>query len=166
MGVLEKIKDWFEGKPGHEDSAPLANVGQHSYYRETAPIEVEAQVTPVQLQPIPVDVDGIVPVWDLPTKFQVFKTSTINGTTPAILIDGNYKLKRITIHSLYTGFYIGTETQLKSQSANGPDGFLLPTDRDLVITGLTEDLWFVQSAVSVEQNQAQPIYYIAEYWAN
>lgn len=165
VGILEKVREWFEGGKA-EDHVPLPNQGQMRYESQTAPVDVQAQEVPIELQTIPVAIDGIVPTWDLPTKFQVFKTSAIVGNTPSLLIDGNYKLKRITIHSLYTGFYIGTETQVKSQSANGPDGFLLPTDRNTVISGLNEDLWFIQSAISVEQNQPQPIYYIAEYWAN
>lgn len=163
MHILERIKEWFEGEPEPE-LKKLPNVGQAEYKSQTAPVDVQAQETEKRLRAIPVEVDGIIPVWNLPSKIQIFKSSGIYGSTPQLLLNGSYKIKRLTLITPYWGYYVGTEEDMKQPgygyAASLPQGF--PT----VIEGLTEDIWFAQSAASVSANGEAPLSYIAEYWAD
>lgn len=163
MGILDKIKSWFEGEPQPEPKK-LPNMGQAEYKSQSAPIDVQAQETELRLKAIPVDIDGIVPVWNLPSKVQVFRASGIYGTTPTLLINGSYKIKRVTFMAPYFGYYVGTEQQLKSPAYG--DAPALPQGFPVVIEGLTQDLWFAQSQASITANQEAPLSYIVEYWAD
>lgn len=163
MHILEKIREWFEGEPESEHKE-LYNQGQQQYKSQSVPVDVQAQETEIRLQAIPVSVDGIIPVWSLPSKIQVFKTTGIYGTVPQPLINGSYKIKRLTLIAPFWGFSVGTEEDMKQPgygyAAVLPEGF--PT----IIEGLTEDLWFAQSQASITANQEAPLSYIVEYWAD
>lgn len=163
MGILEKIKCWFEGEPEAPEK-PLPNQGQAQYKSQSVPVDVQAQETEIQLKAIPVDIDGIVPVWSLPSKVQVFRASGIYGSVPNPLISGDYKIKRVTFMAPFFGYYIGPEEDMKRP--NYGDCPALPQGFPVVIEGLTQDLWFAQSQASITANQEAPLSYIVEYWAD
>lgn len=165
MNVMESIREFFLG-PRQEPEPTYPKQGQGEYYQGTETTAVEAQVTPKELNPIPVDVAGIVPVWALPTKKQEIRQSNVNGIVPAILVEGHYKVKRVVMWAFVGGLFVGRETDIKTTSAAGPQGVQLPQGFPVVMEGCTEKLWYVQNQASVTANGAQPIHYVVEYWAD
>lgn len=163
--IIDAVKDFFgvgkDDKP-EKPPLPMPKAGQDSYKSQATPVAVQHQEVSTKLSPIPVEVGGIVPVWNLPSKIQTIKQSGTYGVAPNVLINGSYKIKRVLMWATVSGLYVGTEQDIKS------NGFgyavTLPANVPIELTGLTEDLWFAQSQASVTANQAQPIYYAVEYW--
>jgi hypothetical protein len=170
MNILEKIREWFEGPKENELSKPLPNVGQQAYHSQTADVDVQAQVQPIELNPIPVDVCGIVPVWSMPSKHQIFKQSSQGSTRAQALLDADYKWKRVTLWvtgvvagQVQSGVFIGNDGDLNGNSVWGAQ---LPIDKPVVIEGLHAALHFMQTQASITANGALSINYIAERWAD
>ena len=165
MNILEKIKNWFEGdKDQTPPSIPLPNQGQMTFKSQSVPVETQAQETPRTLSPIPVDVAGIVPVWSMPSKIQTLKVTGNYGSTPEILINGSYKIKRVIMWAPYWGYYVGHEQDMKAPGYGYACS--LPTGFPIVMEGCTEDLYFAQSAASISANTSAPMNVIVEYWAD
>lgn len=175
MNILEKVKEWFEGKDNATaPEPPKANVGQHQYHGQTADTETQAQVTNAQLNAIPVDVSGIVPVWKMPSKHQIVKQSQQGAIRPADFLDGDYKWARVTMWvtgvvagQVATGVFVGTAADLAG-GATGASiwGAQLPVDKVVVMEGVHTKLSFIQTAASIAANGALSINYIAERWAD
>lgn len=173
MSILKTIEDWFKPK---DDKATeiLPNQPQEQLKVPTAPVEVLRQVTPVKLTSIPVEVDGIVPVWRMPSKKQIFKQTAQGQITPQDFLDGDYKFSRVTMWvtgfvagQVASGVFIGTKSDLTTGPTGGSIwGAQLPMNTPIVVEGLNEPLNFVQTQASITANGAMSIYYIAERWAD
>ena len=174
MNILKTIEEWFKGKSEDPEPLPKYNTGQHRYESQTAPVEVQAQVEPKGLNPIPVDVCGIIPTWKLPNKRQVIKQTSMYNGQPTTIMDGDYKIGRVTLWvtgiaagQVASGVYIGHAQDLGTGVlTNSVQGAQLPIDKPVVIDGLTEKLSFVQSAASVSANGNLAVNFIAERWAD
>ena len=171
MNILERIKEWFEGEP-QEAPVHLPNTGQQEYNSQTAPVDVQAQVTEMRLQAIPVSVDGIVPTWQMPNKHVIVKQSPFATVGAQDLFDGDYKIKRITmwvngITGGSTGVYVGTKEDLANAAQGGSIwGAELPIFFPVSIEGLNKGLSFCQTQASITANGALQISYIVERWAD
>lgn len=170
MNILEKIREWFEGPKEGGNEPPPYNVGQDSYQRRTPDADTQAQVEPREIKPIAVDVSGIVPTWSLPSKHQIFKSTSLGTVRPQDVINSDYKWKRVTVWvtgivagQVATGVYIGSNSDLNNAS---PLGAQLPIDNPVVIEGMHTDLKFMQTAASITANGALAVNYIAERWAD
>lgn len=173
MSILKTIEDWFKPKADKGDEL-LPNQPQEELKVPTASVEVLRQVTPVKLNSIPVEVDGIVPVWKMPSKQQIFKQSATGTITPQDFLDGDYKYSRITMWvtgivagQVSTGVYIGKKSDLSSgPMGSSVWGAQLPIDKPVVIEGVNTQLNFIQTQASITANGALSINYVAERWAD
>lgn len=170
MNILDKIKEWFEGKEEDNATPEPYNVGQQSYQRRVPDAGTQAQTEPRGVNPIPVDVTGIVPTWSMPSKHQNFKQTSLGTTRPGDVLSADYKWKRVTLWvtgvvagQVATGVYIGTNEDLINNSIQGCQ---LPIDKPVIIEGLHTNLKFIQTAASIAANGALTINYIAERWAD
>lgn len=174
MNILHTIERWFGvDHDGNEIAPALPNTGQQAYRSQTADTDVQAQVTPVELNPIPVDICGIVPTWSMPSKHQIIGRSQQGNNTVQDLIDGDYKYKRVTlwisfaVNTQSTGVFVGDAKSLAQGVGGGSVwGAELPLYFPVVLEGLTRKISFLQTQASITANGALSVNYIAERWAD
>lgn len=175
--IMEDVKSLFRkdkgvdedaGKPGSQLPG-FGKCGCHpgGIHPEDEPIQVEQRdMVDVPLRAIPVKVESIVSVRQLPAKRASMETF-YPGTMPsgAVMIQGkDPKIKRLILAVFSQGVWIGTSNQIQSMTAGGngttnSQGFLLqPNNVCPAWEGIDQDLW------AMAQNGGAILSVRREYW--
>lgn len=121
--------------------------------------EVRQQDQPT-MRPVPVEVKGFVPVWNLPAKSSTVHKhqvdTLVNKPQGQLIVDADPRLKRAWISS-GIAFTYGTQEQIVT--TKGMDGFDVPIGLPIPLEGVKEPIYAMAAApgfVSVRY----------EYWAD